>query len=200
MSYHFFNENEILGPEALSPNLANINLDNYSSSLNNFETCYGLQPSNNFSPAEQFVYKAELTNSYLENGTLNYSDFYQAENKALLSGWRSDAAFSLNNGLDIEGEAGSRIKQALLQDAYFDKGYVDWSDMYQAENQAYLQGPIQEYHFSTFNSNSLSCGEEFIKDSLLTESYLDNGVFSYNDVLDAELTAFTDSYSIDYLF
>ena len=200
MSYHFFSENEILGPEALSPNLVGLNLDNYSSTLNNFDSCYGLEPSNHFSSAEQFVYKAELTNSYLENGTLNYSDFYQAESKAMLNGWRSEAAFSTNNGLDIEGEASNRIKQALLQDAYFEKGYVDWSDMYQSENQAYLQGPLQEYQFSTFQSNSLSCGEEFIKDSLLTESYLDNGSFSYGDVLDAELTAYTDSFSIDYLF
>ena len=200
MSYQFFNENEILGPEALSPNYLDVNLDTFSSSLNTFDSCYGLEPVNQFSPAQQFVYKAELTNSYLENGTLNYTDFYQAESKAMLNGWRSDLAFSSNNGLEIEGEAGNRIKQALLQDAYSDKGYVDWSDMYQADSQAYLQGPLQDYHFSTFDSNSLSCGEEFIKDSLLTESYLDNGAFSYSDVLEAELTAYTDSFSIDYLF
>ena len=29
MSYHFFNENEILGPEALTPNL-DVNLDTFS--------------------------------------------------------------------------------------------------------------------------------------------------------------------------
>ena len=200
MSYHFFDQNEILGPEALTPNLGNINLDTFSSSVNSFDSCYGLEPVNQFSPAEQFVYKAELTNSYLENGTLNYTDFYQAESKAMLNGWRSDLAFSTNNYLDIEGEAGTRIKQALLYDSYTEKGYVDWSDMYQAENQAYLKGPLQEYHFSTFETDSMSCGQEFIKDSLLTESYLDNGTFSYSDVSNAELASYTDSFSIDYLF
>ena len=200
MSYHFFSENEILGPEALSPHVTNINLDSFSTSPNYFDSCYGLEPASQFSNAEQFVYKAELTNAYLEKGTLNYTDFYQAENEAILNGWRSDLAFSTNNGLDIEGEAGNRIRQALLQDAYFDKGYIDWSDMYQAENQAYLQGPLQEYHFSAIGSDSMSCGQEFIKDSLLTESYLDNGTFSYGDVINAELTAYTDSYTFDYLF
>ena len=200
MSYHFFSENEILGPEALSQNITNINLDSFSTSPNNFYSCYGLEPSYQFSNGEQFVYKAELTNAYLEKGTLNYTDFYQAENKAILNGWRSDFAFSTDNGLDIEGEAGNRIRQALLKDAYFDKGYIDWSDMYQADKQAYLQGPLQEYHFSTFESDSMSCGQEFIKDSLLTESYLDNGTFSYGDVINAELTAYTDSYTFDYLF
>ena len=200
MSYHFFSENEILGPEALSPNVTNLTLDSFSTYRNYFDSCYGLEPSSQFSDSEQFVYKAELTNAYLEKGTLNYTDFYQAENKAILNGWRSDLAFSTNNGLDIEGEAGSRIRQALLQDAYFDKGYIDWSDMYQSENQAYLQGPLQEYHFSAIGSDSMSCGQEFIKDSLLTESYLDNGTFSYSDVMNAELTAYTDSFSIDYLF
>ena len=200
MSYHFFSENEILGPEALSPNLASLNLDNYSSTLNNFDSCYGLEPSNHFSSAEQFVYKAELTNSYLENGTLNYSDFYQAESKAMLNSWRSEAAFSTNNGLDIEGEAGNRIKQALLQDAYFDKGYVDPMDMYSAEQEAYLQGPVQDLAFESIGYESTSCGESFIKDSLLTESYLENGMFSVGDVIDADLTAFSESMSIDYLF
>ena len=200
MSYHFFSENEILGPEALAPNVTNLTLNSFSTYRNYFDSCYGLEPLSQFSDSEQFVYKAELTNAYLEKGTLNYTDFYQAENKAILNGWRSDLAFSTNNGLDIEGEAGSRIRQALLQDAYFDKGYIDWSDMYQAENQAYLQGPLQEYHFSAIGSDSMSCGQEFIKDSLLTESYLDNGTFSYGDVINAELTAYTDSYTFDYLF
>ena len=35
MSYYFFNEDEILGVEAISPNLASINLDAYSSLSNN---------------------------------------------------------------------------------------------------------------------------------------------------------------------
>ncbi len=199
MSYYFFNENEILGVEALSPNIADINLDTYSPLSNSLEPCYGLENTNQISPAENFVYKAELTNAYLEKGTLNYSDFYEAENKAMFNSLRSEMAFSMDTGLDIEGEAASRIKQSLLYDAYFDKGYIDSSDMYQAENQAYLQGPLQEYHFD-LSGNSTSCGEEFIKDSLLTESYLDNGSFSYTEVYDAEMTAFTESWNIDYLF
>ena len=200
MSYHFFNENEILGVEALSPNIASINFDTYSPLSNYLEPCYSLDPTNQFSPAEHFVYKAELTNAYLEKGTLNFSDFYEAENKAMFNSLSSEMAFSMDTGLDIEGEAASRIKQSLLYDAYFDKGYIDSSDMYQADYEAYIQGPLQEYHFDLPGINSTSCGEEFIKDSLLTESYLENGSFSYTEVYDAEMTAFTESWNIDYLF
>ena len=200
MSYYFFNENEILGVEAISPNLASINLDNYSPLSNNLEPCYALEPTNQFSPAEQFVYKAELTNAYLEKGTLYFSDFYEAESKAMFNSLSSEMAFSTDTGLDIEGEAANRIKQSLLYDAYFDKGYIDSSDMYQADYEAYMQGPLQEYHFDLSGSSSMSCGEEFIKDSLLTESYLENGSFSFTEVYDAEMTAFNESWNIDYLF
>ena len=64
MSYHFFSENEILGPEALSPHVTNINLDSFSTSPNFFDSCYGLDSASQFSNAEQFVHKAELTNIF----------------------------------------------------------------------------------------------------------------------------------------
>ena len=64
MSYHFFSENEILGPEAISPNLTNINLDSFSISPNYFNSCYDLEPASQFSNAEQFIHKAELTNIF----------------------------------------------------------------------------------------------------------------------------------------
>lgn len=208
MSHHFFNENEILEPEALNPELIDINsrlldinLDNnFSMNREFYQPCYSLQPSNQFSPTQHFIYKAELTNAFLEKGTIDIVDQFEAENKAILNDFQSENAFEVDNGFNIDTEAGHRIKNSLLYESYFDKGYVDPMDMYSAEQEAYLQGPVQDLAFESIGYESTSCGESFIKDSLLTESYLENGMFSVGDVIDADLTAFSESMSIDYLF
>ena len=199
MSYHFFDESEMLGVEALSPMSLDLNLDNFSS-FNDYDYCYGLQPSSNFSRAENFVYKAELTNAYLNNGTLDIVDQFEAENNAILNSFQSENAFSFDTGLDIDTVAGNRIKESLLYDAYSNKGYIDITDMFNAETEAYLQGPLEDYKFQALATNPMSCGGEFINDSLLTDSYLQTGTFDFGDIVDSQLTANLESFSIDYLF
>ena len=199
MSYHFFDESEMLGPDALSPISLDVNLDNFSS-FNDYDYCYGLQPLNDFSRSENFVYKAELTNAYLNNGTLDIVDQFGAKNTAILNSFQSENAYSFDTGLDIDTVAGNRIKESLLYDAYSSKGYIDVTDMFYAETESYLQGPLEDYKFQALNTNPMSCGEEFIKDSLLTDSYLQNGAFDYGDIIDSQITANLESFSIDYLF
>ena len=122
MSHHFFNENEILEPEALNPELIDINsrlldinLDNnFSMNGEFYQPCYSLQPSNQFSPTQHFIYKAELTNAFLEKGTIDIVDQFEAENKAILNDFQSENAFEVDNGFNIDTEAGHRIKNSLL--------------------------------------------------------------------------------------
>ena len=81
-----------------------------------------------------------------------------------------------------------------------DKGYINLSDVYKADSQAFLQGPLEEYKFSYNSGFELSPGGEFIKNAHLTDNYIADGTFNYSDVVDIEMTAQLDSQLIDYLF
>ena len=126
--------------------------DSYESDLNNenSQTDYEINSEfdnsediNDISQAEQFIYDAELTNTYLEEGTLHVNDLAEAEQIADNYSSLSEGAFSYEGTYEINTEAGEIIKEALLEESYSENGYIDAEDMIQAEHQAVTQG-IQE--------------------------------------------------------
>ena len=174
----------------------NFNGESYQSSDDNEENKF--ESTEEFSNAQEFVYEAELRNSYLEDGNLNINDMQEAEAKATSLGSLSDNAFVYEDSYDINTEAGELIKDAELFDSYSEKGYIDAGDMINAEREAVEHGIQEESNILMTGENDLSSGEEFIKDSLLTETYLEEGCFPIEDVYEAESIAM-ESPDIDYL-
>ena len=198
MSYHFFTEQAIIDATSAENFLHDINLDlipDYSST-----EFYGLAPVENLTAGENFVYNSELTNTYLSKGSISFSDQWEAETQSALNGWKSDLAFEGDLGLGDQTQAGGYIKNAILHEEYLDKGYIDYSDVFEADSQAFLQGPLEEYNFSYNSGIELTPGGEFIKNAHLTDSYLADGTFDYFDVVDIEMTAQIEAPLIEYLF
>ena len=154
---------------------------------------------NDISQAEQFIYDAELTNTYLEEGTLHVNDLAEAEQIADNYSSLSEGAFSYEGTYEINTEAGEIIKEALLEESYSENGYIDAEDIIQAEHQAVMQGIQEESTIQDTYDDDLSDGGEFIQDSLLQEIYLENGTFNEDDVNESTSIAY-DSDDIDDLF
>jgi len=174
----------------------NLNGESYQSSDDNQENKF--ESTEEFSNAQEFVYEAELRNSYLEDGNLSINDMQEAEAKATSLGSLSDNAFLHEDSYDINTDAGGLIKDAELFNSYSEKGYIDAEDMINAEREAVEHGIQEESNVLMTGDNDLSSGEEFIKDSLLTETYLEEGCFPIEDVYEAESIAM-ESPDIDYL-
>ena len=182
--------------------------DSYESDLNNenSQTDYEINSEfdnsediNDISQAEQFIYDAELTNTYIEEGTLHVNDLAEAEQIADNYSSLSEGAFSYEGTYEINTEAGEIIKEALLEESYSENGYIDAEDMIQAEHQAVMQGIQEESTIQDTYDDDLSEGGEFIQDSLLQEIYLENGTFNEDDVNESTSIAY-DSDDIDDLF
>ena len=146
----------------------------------------------NGTPGEQFTYKAELQKTYIENGSVGPGDQIQAENKAMIDGFKLDNNPALNESDLIDA---SPIKQAHLVGNYIENNDIQFSDVVEADNQSFIHssGDLEM-------SDSLTPGEEFIRDVNLTESYLDNGEVTSVDEINAENTAFAEGSTLDYLF
>ena len=159
-------------------------------------------PAHGFTPGEQLAFNAELTRSFLEYGTLHQTDFADAERQAMLHGFQSDVVLDQHQSPYQAGtEAGSHIKQALLAQSYLENGHVSYSDMVHADTQSQLQGPIEQYNFdSTLSRQDLSPGGDFIRNSYLTDSYLDHCHWNYSDVAHADIAAQAQAPLIDHLF
>ncbi len=183
--------------------------DSYESDLNNenSQTDYEINSEfdnsediNDISQAEQFIYDAELTNTYIEEGTLHVNDLAEAEQIADNYSSLSEGAFSYEGTYEINTEAGEIIKEALLEESYSENGYIDAEDMIQAEHQAVMQGIQEESTIQDTYNDDLSEGGEFIQDSLLQEMYLENGTFNEDDVNEATSFAYDSDDIIDDLF
>ena len=183
--------------------------DSYESDLNNenSQTDYEINSEfdnsediNDISQAEQFIYDAELTNTYIEEGTLHVNDLVEAEQIADNYSSLSEGAFSYEGTYEINTEAGEIIKEALLEESYSENGYIDAEDMIQAEHQAVMQGIQEESTIQDTYNDDFSEGGEFIQDSLLQEMYLENGTFNEDDVNEATSFAYDSDDIIDDLF
>lgn len=183
--------------------------DSYESDLNNenSQTDYEINSEfdnsediNDISQAEQFIYDAELTNTYIEEGTLHVNDLAEAEQIADNYSSLSEGAFSYEGTYEINTEAGEIIKEALLEESYSENGYIDAEDMIQAEHQAVMQGIQEESTIQDTYNDDFSEGGEFIQDSLLQEMYLENGTFNEDDVNEATSFAYDSDDIIDDLF
>lgn len=108
MSYQFFSESEIHAATGILESQLSINPSTALASSINLD---GSQLS---SQAEEFIYKAELTNSYLDKGYIYISDQFNVEQKAMLNGFQSDLAFDDWAIQDIDTQAGQYIRDASL--------------------------------------------------------------------------------------
>ena len=194
MSYQFFSENEInAATSILESQLATGSGDLFYSNIN-------LERSYLASQGTEFAYRAELTNSYLDKGYIDIGDQFNADQKAIISGFQSDLAFDNWGMQDIDTKAGLYIREASLLNSYNEKGYVDYTDGWEANNKAVLQGPLEDHNFYLENDYGLSPGGEFIRDAQILETYMDNGTWEFGDIQQANLNGLMESHYIDYLF
>ena len=151
---------------------------------------------NDISQAEQFIYDAELTNTYIEEGTLHVNDLAEAEQIADNYSSLSEGAFSYEGTYEINTEAGEIIKEALLEESYSENGYIDAEDMIQAEHQAVIQGIQEDAVIQDTYDGDLTDGGEFIQEALLQDVYLETGGFEEDLVNETTEMAY-DSDDID---
>ena len=155
---------------------------------------------NDMSSGEQFVFDAEITNSYIEDGNLSISDIQEAEQIASNIGQHSDAAFSSEGTFDIDTHSGEIIQDSSLHEAYFETGFIDREDMIEAEHEANMQEDWEEPTVQNTYDDDLTDTGEFIQDANLEESYLEDGTFNSEDVSDATHEAYENQEIIDDLF
>ena len=147
----------------------------------------------NSSPGEKFAYKAELQKNFIENDTISSADQFNAETEAMINGPKLDLNPSLTEADLMDS---SPIKQAYLTGNYIEDGNLDHSDVFEADMQSSLNGSSS----SIETNNYFSPGEELVRDSELTESFLENGEVTSLDEINAENTAFVEGSNLDYLF
>ena len=194
MSYQFFSESEINAATGmLDSQLSLFRSTTPSLSIN-------LDGANLSSPAEEFIYKAELTNSYLDKGYIDINDQFNAEQKAVLNGFQSDLAFGDWSMQDIDTRAGQYIRDASLLESYNEKGYIDYFDGWEANNQAYFQGPLEDYKFYPDLDYGLNPGGEFIRDAQILDTYMENGTWEFGDIQQANLDGLMESHNLGFVF
>ena len=194
MSYQFFSESEIHAATGMLDSQLSITPSTaFSSDIN-------LDGSHLSSQAEEFIYKAELTNSYLDKGYIDINDQFNAEQKAMLNGFQSDMAFNDWSMQEIDTQAGQYIRDASLLDSYNEKGYLDFTDSWEANNQAALQGPLEDYKFYPDFDYGLSPGGEFIRDAQILDTFMENGTWEFGDIQQASLDGLMESHNLGLLF
>ena len=197
---HLYSGNSYSSIEDNDSSESDMDNENYQTDYENNNEYDDFEDINDISQSEQFVYDAELTNTYLEEGTLQVNDLAEAEQIADNYSSLSEGAFSYEGTYEINTEAGEIIKDALLAESYSENGYIDAEDMIQAEHQAVIQGIQEESTIQDTYNDDLSEGGEFIQDSLLQEIYLENGTFNEDDVNESTSIAFDSDDIIDDLF
>tara|TARA_B100000212_G_scaffold70960_1_gene49960 strand:+ start:239 stop:805 length:567 start_codon:yes stop_codon:yes gene_type:complete len=149
--------------------------------------------------AEEFVFKAELTDAYQEDYNLTSSEVDISEQISMNNSSLSTGAFNYEGFYNIDTEAGEIIKDANLQEAYLEKGFIDSGDMLEAEHDAAINEDWEQPTLQNSSQHYLSDGGDFIKESLLEEDYLENGTLSEDIVYDAISEAYENEELIDYL-
>lgn len=151
-------------------------------------------------PGKEFVYKAELINAYQENGTLNATDMFKAQQTAELRGFQSDLALQDSSEPHDQTTAGRYIRDASLLNSYNQDGYVTPQAAFEADTKASLYGPLEEFKFSSHDTMNLSPGGELVRDSDIIQDYLENENWTYSDIYSAEVHGSIEGPTIDYLF
>ncbi len=176
-------------------NESNLDIDNSQIDLESNSEFDNYEDNSEFSQAEQFIFDAEITNTYLE-GDLNVNDLAEAEQIAGNYSSLSEGAFTAEDSFNINTEAGEIIKEAILEEAYLDNGYIDIEDMIQAEHQAVIQGIQEDAVIQGTYDDDLTDGGEFIQEALLQDIYLEHGSFEEDLVNESTEIAY-DSDDID---
>ena len=177
-------------------NESNLDIDNSQIDLESNSEFDNYEDINEFSQAEQFIYDAELTNTFLEEGDLNVNDLAEAEQIANNYSSLSDNAFTTEDSYNINTDAGEIIKEAILEESYLENGYIDVEDMIQAERQAVMQGIQEDSVIQDTHDGDLTDGGEFIQEALLQDIYLEDGSFEEDLVNESTEIAY-DSDDID---
>ena len=177
-------------------NESNLDLENSQIDLESNSEFDNCDDTSEFSQAEQFIYDAELKNTYLEDGNLNVNDLAEAEQIADNYNSLSESAFTVEGSYNINTEAGEIIKDAMLGESYLENSYVDAEDMIEAERQAVMQGIQEDSVIQDTHDGDLTDGGEFIQEALLEEIYLENGSFEEDLVNESTEIAY-DSDGID---
>ena len=177
-------------------NESNLDIDNSQIDLESNSEFDNYEDISEFSQAEQFIYDAELTNTFLEEGDLNVNDLAEAEQIANNYSSLSDNAFTAEDSYNINTDAGEIIKEAILEETYLENGYIDVEDMIQAERQAVMQGIQEDSVLQDTHDGDLTDGGEFIQEALLKDIYLEDGSFEEDLVNESTEIAY-DSDDID---
>ena len=177
-------------------NESNLDIDNSQIDLESNSEFDNYEDNSEFSQAEQFIFDAEITNTYLDEGDLNVHDLAEAEQIADNYSSLSEGAFTAEDSFNINTEAGEIIKEAILEDAYLENGYIDVEDMIHAEHQAVMQGIQEDAVIQDTYDGDLTDGGEFIQEALLQDIYLENGSFEEDLVNESTEMAY-DSDDID---
>lgn len=149
------------------------------------------------SDSQRFIFKAELTEDYLDDGHINVNDMKEAEQLANSRHSLSDNAFTMEDSYPINNEAGEEIKEAILNDNYHEKGFIDAEDMLEAEREAFMQGTQEEMEIVRPYDDHLTNGGELIQDSLDIDNYLNNETFLQSELEDSVDNAESDGHGID---
>ncbi len=177
-------------------NESNLDIDNSQIDLESNSEFDNYEDISEFSQAEQFIYDAELTNTFLEEGDLNVNDLDEAEQIANNYSSLSDNAFTAEDSYNINTDAGEIIKESILEESYLENGYIDVEDMIQAERQAVMQGIQEDSVIQDTYDGDLTDGGEFIQEALLQDIYLEEGSFEEDLVNESTEIAY-DSDDID---
>ena len=177
-------------------NESNLDIDNSQIDLESNSEFDNYEDISEFSQAEQFIYDAELTNTFIEEGDLNVNDLAEAEQIADAYSSLSEGAFTAEDFYNINTDAGEIIKEAILEETYLENGYIDVEDMIQAERQAVMQGIQENSVIQDTHDGDLTDGGEFIQEALLQDIYLEDGSFEEDLVNESTGIAY-DSDDID---
>jgi len=203
MSYQYFSQSDINNANRLlEPQLQEVNeqifLDSPQSN-HDVDLSLAHERSSHYSPGEAFTYKAELVNAYQEKGRIDLSDTWNAQQKAELYGYQSDASLEEAFTNSEESEAYNHIKESILLKNYNNHGYLDHMAASEAEMNATLRAPLEQSNFDSANLNHLTPGGELIRDAELSQIYTENGNWTMSDIYNSEIQGYMHGPEIDYL-